>query len=71
MLTSTVIPHSKDRAAAANYAQFGLRTLCAKAVRVQKERPGPDVVLSGAKTSQKDTKQNLEVSRNQLQTKIP
>lgn len=54
--------HSKIRAAAAaNYAWFGLRTLWAKTVRVQKERPETEVVLSGAKTSDKNTEQNLKV----------
>lgn len=64
MLTSTSSSHSKDRIAADNHSCLGLRTLCAKAVQVQKERPGADVVLSGAKTSQKYSEQNLEVKQN-------
>lgn len=47
--------HSKNRAAAANYAWFGLRILWAKMVRVQKERPEIEIVLSGAKISHKNT----------------
>lgn len=70
MLTSTSRSHFKDRAAADNHSHFGLRILWAKAVQVQKERLGADVVLSGAKTSQNYTEQNLEVKQNQLQTNM-